>query len=197
MSRSLYLCTLILDTSLFISAMSENPKKNYKFALVNGDSAFFEPAHTGFYQKCYDLGVTCIDFVEVQGDGCEVNIAKLTRQLRQEQVDGVLLKPYCNRFALENILLKVAEENGIKVATFDGDMPGSSRMAFVGTNQQSLGMNMARLRPKVHRCAHEPTYVCRRHSLVGLLTATGVPMLESNRLSCHCQGHWPVAHMPD
>lgn len=67
---------------------------------------------------------------------------EIVHSLIEHHVNGILIS--CNNpMALESVIDEGIAE-GVKIATFDSDSPGSKRLFYVGTNNAALGVAAAR-----------------------------------------------------
>jgi gamma-aminobutyric acid type B receptor len=148
-----FLVNVFLFLSFYYSfASADTSDGALKFGLINGATDFFKPILQGWVHRCRELGVTCFDAV---GDddlitGCN-NRSDIVRDWIDKGVKGVAIRP-CWEDEASKVLFDEALQAGVRVVTFDYDVPDSSRAAYVGTDNKFLGRIMARLlrqlRPK-------------------------------------------------
>lgn len=113
------------------------------FGLLNGGSAYFEPIPAGFLAKCQSLGVTCYTRVSNGSIPCAEERRAAVNDFLALNVSGIAMKP-CGDANREE-MLALLEETSVPIVTFDSDVPDSSRIAYVGTDNWFLGRTMARL----------------------------------------------------
>ena len=137
---------MVLSIPFFFIAigltLSEAADQTIKLGLINGGSTFFGPVETGFLKRCEDLKITC--HVLTSGDGpCEEDRFNKTRDLLDLGVNGIAMKPCSPEFARP--LFQELTEQGVAVLSFDSDVPNSTQVAHVGTDNVFMGRTMARL----------------------------------------------------
>lgn len=118
--------------------------KNISFGLLHyGSSDFFPPVHAGFQKKCNDTGVNlhCITTEYIGECKCHCTQLAAIEEFIDAGVDGIAMDP-CDE---GGFIIDKATAPGIAVVTFDSDMPDSTRVAHVGTDNAFLGRTMARL----------------------------------------------------
>jgi gamma-aminobutyric acid type B receptor len=116
---------------------AQSSSNDLNFAMLTGGSQFFEPVKLGWEKKCRRLGVNC-QYILPECPGIDQ-----MRDLIKQNVDGIAITP-CNPDEMRPIVAE-ATDAGIPVITFDGDIPNSTRAAYVGTDNIFLGRTMAKL----------------------------------------------------
>lgn len=98
------------------------------------------PFYVGVEQGCMDeaakLGVKCVFTGPTAVD--EAEQTRVLRDLITKGVSGLGIAP--NNPASVAAVIKDAQAKGIPVVTFDSDAPNSSRIAFIGTNNEAGGL---------------------------------------------------------
>ena len=140
-----------------------------RFGLINGQSEFFLPLAQGFTERCTELGIETIHrsnlFVK-DNETATIDASEHYRELLdiefEEMIDGNgTIEGPVDAIAFEpskevdHVLVELVQEaydRGIPSVTIDRDIDNSTRVAYVGTNQQFMGATMARslrqLRPE-------------------------------------------------
>lgn len=98
---------------------------------------------------CKDLGIGSCEVPDVS-DSCKLREESL-RKFITTGGHGVVYRP-CGVPDLDRAMIKLAWEAGIPTVEFDGSTDNSTRVAYVGTNNEFMGRTIARLlrqlRPK-------------------------------------------------
>lgn len=115
------------------------------FGMHNGGSAFFEPIREGFEKRCNDTGIEFHFRVSEDSDDCDCvcRRTETVREFIELGVDAIAMKPCGQEESID--FIQEAWDAGIPIVTFDSDSENSTRIAYVGTDQEFLGRTMARL----------------------------------------------------
>jgi hypothetical protein len=57
----MFFFTFLLLQLLLMSSLQHTTANGLKFGLINGDSDFFKPIATGFFQRCEELGIDTVN----------------------------------------------------------------------------------------------------------------------------------------
>jgi hypothetical protein len=150
--------SLLLCVALFPTTQCDA----LRFALINGNSDFFAPIASGFFKRCQELGIEAVNRTNTKVRGNSTATIDATEHIEQliddeyedilygyeGPIDGIAFEPW-----LEGIegrderlveLVQEAYDRGIPSVTIDGDIENSTRVAYVGTDQEFMGATMAR-----------------------------------------------------
>ncbi len=121
----------------------------YNFALVpkNMNNPFFDQSRDGCKKAEKELGgaVKCTYIGPPEHGGGEEQI-QILQDLFAKKVDGIAVSP-SNAAAVARVLAR-NKDSGIPVITFDADLLEKDRglrIAYVGTNNYEIGVNLAKL----------------------------------------------------
>jgi len=101
-------------------------------------------------KRCGDLGLECFH-TEVGDDDnftCEGFREYIVPIWLHLGVTGIAMKP-CSNWTFMNLFVDELQAQGVPIIFLDGDVPNSTRLAYVGTDQEFLGRTMARLLRKL------------------------------------------------
>ncbi len=125
------------------------PAAEYNFALVpkNMNNPFFDQARDGCKKAEKELGgaVQCTYIGPPEHGGGEEQV-QILQDLFAKKVDGIAVSP-ANAAAVARVLAR-NKDSGIPVITFDADLLKKDRglrIAYVGTNNYEIGVNLAKL----------------------------------------------------
>ena len=123
--------------------------KKYTFALVpkNMNNPFFDQARDGCKKAEAELkgAVECMYIGPGEHGGGEEQV-QVVNDLIAKRVDGIAVSP-ANAAAMARAL-QAAKDAGIPVLTWDSDLLDKDkalRLAYVGTNNYEIGVNLAKL----------------------------------------------------
>ncbi len=123
--------------------------QGYNFALVpkNMNNPFFDQSRDGCKKAEKELGgaVSCTYIGPPEHGGGEEQI-QILQDLFAKKVDGIAVSP-SNAAAVARVLAR-NKDSGIPVITFDADLLEKDRglrIAYVGTNNYEIGVNLAKL----------------------------------------------------
>src|SRR3954465_16076596 len=124
---------------------------NYRFVIVPKamNNPFFDFARDGCLKRAKELGnIECIYKGPVEHE--PATQAQIIQDFVTQKVDGLAISVADVASMTKSI--EAATAAGIPVVTFDGDAPGSKRIAYIGTNNKdfglALGKQLAQLRPE-------------------------------------------------
>ena len=127
------------------------PSQALRFGLINTGSEALASVVPGFFQRCAELGIEAINRTNIRVSGN----ATLTIDSYENfydllynvgGIDGIAFKKGGGEVMAERMreIVKEAFDMGIPSVTIDGDLENSTRVAYVGTNQEFMGETMAR-----------------------------------------------------
>lgn len=123
------------------------PPKPFTIAFVpkSLDNPIFLDTLEAAQKKAYELGVR-LEWVAPFTTSTEEQI-KVVNNLIRRKVDGIIISAN-DPGALKGVINR-AVQNGIAVATFDSDVPGSDRLFYVGTDNKKAGYELGKALVKV------------------------------------------------
>jgi ribose transport system substrate-binding protein len=147
MKTSLMACAAAIALAAFSSGTVD--AADYTFALVpkNMNNPFFDQSRDGCKKAENELGgaVECVYIGPPEHGGGEEQI-QILQDLFARKVDGIALSP-SNAAAAARVLER-NKDSGVPVITFDADLMQQDRhlrIAYVGTNNYEIGVNLAKL----------------------------------------------------
>jgi ribose transport system substrate-binding protein len=99
------------------------------------DNPVFLDTKAGAEKMAEELGIELIWTASLKSDAAEQ--VQVIEGLIQRGVDGMLIS--CNDPSALNDVISKAQEEGIKVATFDADAPDSDRIFYIGIDNYEVG----------------------------------------------------------
>lgn len=163
--------------------------RTFRYAMVSGDSAYFEPIEEGWNDACEKLGpdVTCEHFnfrpdlideqnltyvLEEHGSMCALFLRHL---IERGDIDGIAATctPRMGLGLVEDTTrtwIQEAKDVGIPAVVFDGPHEGPY-LSYIGTNEFDVGQSMARLLKQLR--PEGGTYVAIYHNGGGIERAKG------------------------
>jgi ribose transport system substrate-binding protein len=132
---------------------AEAQPKKYVFALVpkNTNNPFFDQARDGCKKAEKELGgaIECLYIGPGEHGGGEEQV-QVVNDLIAKKVDGIAVSP--SNAAAMGKALEAAKTAGIPVLTWDSDLLDKDkalRIAYVGTHNYEIGVNLAKLAQKI------------------------------------------------
>ncbi|GBD44615.1 D-allose-binding periplasmic protein [bacterium HR40] len=139
----------VAAVALAAATSGEVGAADYTFALVpkNMNNPFFDQSRDGCKKAEKELGgkVECVYIGPPEHGGGEEQI-QILQDLFAKKVDGIAVSP-SNAAAVARVLER-NKNSGIPVITFDADLMAKDhglRIAYVGTNNYEIGVNLAKL----------------------------------------------------
>jgi ribose transport system substrate-binding protein len=153
MLRKLLGATVAVAALIAMIHTVDADSKKYVFALVpkNLNNPFFDQAHLGCQKAEKELNgtVECLFIGPPEHGGGEEQV-QIVNDLIAKKVDGIAVSP-SNAAAMAKSL-KAAKAAGIPVLTWDSDLLDKDkeyRLAYVGTHNYDIGLNLAKLAQKL------------------------------------------------
>jgi ribose transport system substrate-binding protein len=145
--------TVATAAILAITQGAEAQPKKYVFALVpkNTNNPFFDQARDGCKKAEKELGgaIECLYIGPGEHGGGEEQV-QVVNDLIAKKVDGIAVSP--SNAAAMGKALEGAKAAGIPVLTWDSDLLDKDkalRLAYVGTHNYEIGVNLAKLAQKI------------------------------------------------
>jgi ribose transport system substrate-binding protein len=145
--------TVAAAAILAITQGAEAQPKKYVFALVpkNTNNPFFDQARDGCKKAEKELGgaIECLYIGPGEHGGGEEQV-QVVNDLIAKKVDGIAVSP--SNAAAMGKALEGAKAAGIPVLTWDSDLLDKDkalRLAYVGTHNYEIGVNLAKLAQKI------------------------------------------------
>jgi ribose transport system substrate-binding protein len=143
---------LILAAAALVAlALPAQAQQKYKFAVIPKamNNPFFDVARDGCLARAKALGnVECIYKGPIEHE--PATEAQIIQDFITQKVDGMAISVADEASAVK--VIKAATDAGIRVITFDSDAPGSTRTAYIGTNNKDFGLALGKqlltLRPE-------------------------------------------------
>lgn len=140
---------ILLSSLIFLAALHVDAQMNTPFslALFDGGTAFFEPVRQGWNRTCEYGQIQCYvasDVLNRTDSTCYEMRREKFREWISMGISGIAMHPCGNASDMKE-LIDQARASGVFVTTYDGDIPDSSRSAYIGTDNAFMGRTMAKL----------------------------------------------------
>ena len=146
-----FIALLCFSLSFFASCAKNHEKKTEKKPIIIAvipkvDNSIFDQVKESAIQAASELGVVVTWEAPTTVDGRKQK--ELIENLIHYKVDGILISSNDAEMLIEPI--NKAMKAGIKVATFDSDVPKSDRIFYIGTNNKKAGVVCAETMLKLY-----------------------------------------------